>query len=216
MEARADGIERPQDERAWWLRALLVLQSPRPVFAALRDDSDEAAHAREEPLLAIVLLAGIAGVLATNVTGRLLDEPEYDALLIAVWALLAGTIHGAFGYFLLGALVHLGSRLAGGQGSYRRARHLLGFAAVPLALSLAVWPVRLAVHGEDTFRFGGTDTGAADTAFEALELAFIGWAAALLLVGIRTVHGWGWPRSFAALALAAAPVAAVVVLAALG
>jgi hypothetical protein len=27
--------------RDWWLRALLVLQRPRPVFVALRDNSKE-------------------------------------------------------------------------------------------------------------------------------------------------------------------------------
>ena len=47
-------------EKAWFLRALLVLQSPRPVFAALRDDSDEAAEARQDAGGAIVWLAGIA------------------------------------------------------------------------------------------------------------------------------------------------------------
>ena len=39
--------------RDWWLRTLLVLQSPRSVFAALRDDSREAAGARQEPIIAI-------------------------------------------------------------------------------------------------------------------------------------------------------------------
>jgi hypothetical protein len=53
-----------QSERAWWLRTLAVLQAPTPVFAALRDDSQEAAAARQEPVTAIVLLAGIASVLA--------------------------------------------------------------------------------------------------------------------------------------------------------
>ena len=46
--------------RDWWLRALLVLQRPRPVFVALRDESKEAVSERAEPMLAIVLLAGIA------------------------------------------------------------------------------------------------------------------------------------------------------------
>ena len=29
--------------REWWLRTLLVLQAPRPVFVALRDDTAESA-----------------------------------------------------------------------------------------------------------------------------------------------------------------------------
>jgi hypothetical protein len=189
------------DERAWWLRTLLVLQSPRPVFAALRDDSDEAAHARQEPLLAIVLLAGISLVLGTTIAGRLLDDPEYDGLLIAVWAIVAGGIHGVLAYFLVGGAVYLGASLAGGLGSYRRARHVLGFACVPLALSLLVWPVRLAVHGEDAFRSGGSDTGVSKGVFEASELGFLVWSLVLLAIGTRTVHGWTWPRGLAATAL---------------
>ena len=54
----ATSVQRHSPERAWLLRALLVLQSPRSVFAAIRDDSDEAAGARSEALLALVWLAG--------------------------------------------------------------------------------------------------------------------------------------------------------------
>lgn len=190
-------------EREWWLRMLLVLQSPRPVFAALRDDTDEAAGARQEPLLAVICLAGIAAVLSTTVAGRVLDDFEIDGLVLAVWAFIAGAIHGVAAYFVVGALVYLGERLAGGLGSYRRARHLLGFAAAPLALSLAVWPVRLALYGEDSFRTGGSDSGDGGSVFEGIELAFLGWALALLVLGVRTVNAWTWPRTLAAAAVPA-------------
>lgn len=200
---------RRSDDR-WWLRALLVLQSPRAVFAALRDESDNEAHAREETILAIVLVTGIAGVLMTNVTGLLLNEPEFDPLLVLVWAFVAGATHGFAAYFLVGALVYLGASFAGGVGSYRRARHVLAFAAVPLALTLLVWPVRLAVYGEDTFRRGGSDRGGGNAVFEALEVAALAWALALLVVGLRVVHDWSWPRALAATALpAAVPALAV-------
>jgi hypothetical protein len=199
----ADREASDQSERDWWLRALLVLVSPRPVFAALRDDSDEAADARQEPLAAIVFLGGIGGVLMTTIVGRLMDDPEYDALLIVVWAIVAGALHGIVAYFVVGALALLGARLAGGLDSYRRARHVLGFAAVPLLASLAVWPVRLAVYGEDTFRTGGADTGSGNAVFEGLELGFLAWALALLAIGVRTVHGWSWPRALAATAVPA-------------
>ncbi len=111
--------------RDWWLRALLVLQRPRPVFVALRDDSKEAASDRAEPVLAIVLLAGIATVLSTRTAGTLMDDGSYDGLLVAIWAFLAGSIYGAFGYFAFGALLHGGVKALGSQGSYRRARHVL-------------------------------------------------------------------------------------------
>lgn len=206
----------PQDERSWWRRTLLVLVSPRAAFAALRDDSDEAAQARQEPVTAVVLVAGMAAVLMTSVTGRLFDDPEFDALVVVVWTIVAGAIHGIAGYFLLGGLVYLGGSFLGSLGSYRRARHLVGFAAVPLVLSLLVWPVRLALHGRDTFRTGGSDADAAGAAFDALELVLVGWSIVLLAVGLRAVHGWSRPRAAAALAIAVSPVALLVFLSELG
>ena len=194
----------PSHERAWLLRALLVLQSPRPVFAALRDDSDDAARARQEPILALVGLAGIAGVLWTPVAGRLLDDPALDGTLVAVWAFLGGMLYGAALYFLGGAFVYLGARAAGSLGGYRRARHVLGFAIAPVALSLLLlWPVRLAVYGGDVFRTGGADSGLGETVFGVVAAAFAAWAAALLVIGMKAVHGWTWRRALEAVALAA-------------
>lgn len=94
----AEAVSLSQTERDWWLRTLLVLTSPGPVFAALRDDSDDAAAARQEPLAAIVFLAGIGGVMMTTIVGQLMDDPEYDAVLIAVWAIVAGAMHGIAAY----------------------------------------------------------------------------------------------------------------------
>jgi hypothetical protein len=190
----------------WWARTLLVLQRPASVFAALRTDDDED---REEPLLAIVLLAGIAGVLSSNAASRILDDFEIDGLVLAVWAFIAGGLYGVVGYFVLGALVYLGARLAGAAMSYRRARHVLGFAAVPLALSLLVWPVRLAIYGEDAFTSGGDDSGIGGSVFEGIELAVLLWSVALLVVGLRAYNAWSWPRA----AAATSPVLAVTAIA---
>lgn len=209
----AAGAQQTSLERDWLLRALLVLQSPRAVFSALRDDSEDAAQARQEPVLAITWLAGIAGVLATSVAGTLLDDPERDGLVVAVWAFVGGGFYAAVGYWLLGALVYGAARIFGGQGSYRRARHLVGFAAAPAALSLlTLWPVGIAVFGGDLFRSGGSDSGDGGTIFGLAALAFVAWAVFLAGIGIRAVHGWTRPRSLATLAVAAAPVVAFVLL----
>lgn len=202
MTAKAESAGSP--ERDWWLRVLVVLQAPRAVFAQLRDDSEESASARAEPVLAIVCLAGIGGVLMTNVAGHVLDDFEIDGLLLVVWAFIAGLIHGGAVYFAVGALVYLGEQLADGLGGYRQARHILAFAAVPIALSLAIWPVRLALYGSDNFRSHGSDSGSGGHVFEGLELAFLGWSLALLVLGVRTVNGWSWPRALAASAVPAA------------
>jgi hypothetical protein len=184
--------------RDWWLRTLLVLQRPRPVFVALRDTSSESVSERAEPVLAIVLLAGIALVLQTTTAAHLLDSNDYDAVLVAIWAFLAGSLYGGVGYWIAGAFLYWGCRLLGSQGDFRRARHVLAFAVVPIALSLVLWPVKLALYGEDVFRSGGSDTGAGAHVFTALELACDLWATVLLVIGVRSVHGWTWSRALAA------------------
>jgi hypothetical protein len=188
--------------RDWWLRALLVLQRPRPVFVALRDDSKESVSDRAEPILAIVLLAGIAALLPTRAAGTYLDGGSYGGLVVAVWVFLAGCLYGAFAYFAFGALLYGGSKAFGSQGSYRRSRHVLAFAAAPIALSLVLWPVKLALYGEALFRSGGSDHGTGPRVFAVLEFGFLVWAAALLVIGVRAVHGWTWARAGAACALA--------------
>jgi hypothetical protein len=183
-------------EREWWLRALLVVRRPGAVFAALRaaDEDDE----RSEPLLAIVFLAGIAVVLGTNEFAHTLDDFELDGLTLAVIAFVAGGLYGLVAYLFLGFLVYAGARAAGTRGSYRQLRQLVGFAAVPLALSLLIWPVRLAIYGGDVFRTGGSDRGLGNTVFEALETAALLWSAALVVVGLQAFHAWSPTRALAA------------------
>jgi hypothetical protein len=199
--AAADGGRANRD---WWLRTALVLQRPRPVFVALRDDGRASAEERSEQVLLIVLLAGIAYALASSTAGHLKDDPSYDGLLIAVWAFIAGALAGTIGYFALGGILHWSVRGLGSQGSYRRTRHVLAFACVPLMLSLVLWPFKLALYGQDIFRRGGSDGGTGAHIFTILELGFAVWALALLVIGVRAVHGWSWPRAGAACALAVA------------
>jgi hypothetical protein len=90
---------------------------------------------------------------------------------------------------------------------------VLAFALVPVALSLVVWPVKLALYGGDWFHAGGRDTGGAGLAFDLIELAFFLWSGVLLVLGVRAVHGWTWARAGAACVLAlAAPVVLVLAL----
>jgi hypothetical protein len=196
-------------EKAWLLRTLLVLQHPRAVFAAIRDDTDEAAGARQEPITALVWLAGMAAVLAAPAMNTLMDDPARDGLVVAIIVFFAGGIYGVAVYWVLGAILHVCVRWFGSQGTYRRTRHLLGFAVAPLALAMVTfWPVRIAVEGRDLFRYGGGDTG---HAFADLFYAFVVWTIALVAVGVRTVHGWSWPRALAAVGAATVLSALVVV-----
>lgn len=198
-------VDEEAQQRIWWQRALAVLVAPTPVFAALREDEDASMEARQEPVLALMLLAGIAGVLNTSVAGRLLDDPTYTGLLVAVWAFIGGLFYGVAVYWLGGAALYIAGQVLGSLGSYRRARHVLGFAAAPVALSLLLlWPVRIAVLGGDLFRSGGSDSGTTGAVFSWLCLSPFVWTLALLVVGVRAVHGWTWGRAAATTALASA------------
>jgi Yip1-like protein len=186
MSARIEAEPRA-DEAAWLQRAVLVLVSPRDVFAAMRDDSDAAAGPRSEAVLALVILSGIAAVLWAPRYGTLLDDVANDGLNVAVIAFIGGALYGAFGYFVGGVVVYGLTRAFGGI-TFRQARHVLAFASAPIALSLfAVWPVRLAVYGQDVFRSGGSDHGPGNAAFVAVELVFVAWSVALLVIGLHAV-----------------------------
>ena len=202
--------------RSWWLRAPAVLVAPRAVFVSLRDESEEAVEARQEPLMAIAGLAGISAVLATPVARQLLNDASFSESLIPVWAFLGGMLYAVAVYWLGGGLLYGAARRFGGLGSYRRARSLIALSGAPLALALfTVWPVRIAIYGQDLFRTGGTDWGPGDRTFGGLTYFAFAWSAVLLVIGVRSVHGWSWGRSLATVALAAA-LPALIVLARLG
>ncbi len=105
------------DERAWWPRVALLPWRPRPAFAALRDGGDEALDALQEPVVAVVFLAGISLFLSTGTAGRLYDTADLDALLVAVQAVVAGALVSLQNYWLGGAALLLGLR---GVGSVTR------------------------------------------------------------------------------------------------
>lgn len=208
MSTESVAVRELSPSRAWWLRVPAVLIGPRPVFFALREDDEDDVAARAEPLLATILLAGMAAVLATPTAADLLDNPEYDGLLVAIWTFIAGGIYGAVGYFVFGFALYFGVRLVGSAGDFRRARQTVGFALVPLAASLLLTvPLRLALYGGDTFRDGGADEGIGGDVLLALQLAAVLWSLVLLAIGVRVTHGWSWLRSAGALAGAAALLA---------
>jgi hypothetical protein len=196
---------------SWWKRAPLVLLVPRPVFVALRDESVEEAEERQEPLAALIALAGISVVLVSPAFRQMMNTGGVDVILVIVLAFIAGVLYAVATAWLGGGLLFGAARRLGGLGSYRRARQTVELASAPLALALITfWPVRFAVYGTDLFRTGGDDYGRGDGIFGGVFLGFVAWSVILLLLGVRATHGWGWGRSAAAVALAAAFPALVV------
>jgi hypothetical protein len=199
-------------ERNWWLRAPAVLVAPRAVFASLRDDSEEAIEARQEPLTAMIGLAGIAAVLASPTFRRILNDGDVTLVLVPVLAFISGMFYAVAVYWLGGGLLYGAARRLGGLGSYHRARHVLALSTAPLVLALfTLWPLRILIYGQNLFRTGGDDWGPGDRTFGGFAYFAFAWCAILLVIGVRTVHGWTWGRSLATVALAVALPALIIV-----
>ncbi len=161
---------------AWARRAGLVLARPREVFEALREDSAETAEDRQDVVVALAFVGGVAAALATASAGGLDD---LDVLETFVWLFATGFAYGFVGYWLLGwALSFVVERL-GGSGSRRRTRHVFAFALVPLVLALPAWLI-----------------------FAPLLALPALWTIALLVLGLAVVQRWSYNRAAAAVGLA--------------
>ena len=162
---------------------------PREVFVALRDGDEDDQAARQEPILAVVLLAGMTAVLLMG--GTLADDSSVDAFVAAAVTFIAGGLYGAAGYFALGLGVWIGVRSVNGEGSFRQARHVVAFSAVPVAAAFFVVAPAIAVgYGLDFFRGRASDTWIV----LAAGLPFVAWAALLLLAGLRIAYRLSVPR----------------------
>jgi hypothetical protein len=192
-------------EREWWSRLPRLLVAPSEVFAELRDESREAGDARQEPLVAVALLAGVAmfiGLVAVEPPFRSTDY-DFSAFNLVLESILGGALVALSNFWFGGALVYLGTRGLGALSGYRLARHIAGLATAPFVLLLvSSMPVRLALYGTDLFKAEGRDAGAGGDLFVAIDALVLVWTLALLLVGIRVTQRWSWGRAAAALGVA--------------
>jgi len=165
--------------------------------------------------LALLFLAGLSIFFMSRTASTMLDDPEFDGIVIALQAIVTVPITAIQNYWIGGLALALGVRLAGAKGTRtRQARHVVGLAQAPLILALlTVFPVRLAVFGGDMFRSGGSDDGTPGLIFDALNLAFVAWAIVLLVIGVRAVWGWGWLGTARAVVFALAMFGGVAALA---
>jgi hypothetical protein len=209
-EARAGSDAAQARVRAWWRLLPRVLTRPNEVFDALREHDETDVEARSEPILAIVIVAGMAGILLTPAWGTLLDDESLDWLVIAVITFIGGLFYGTAGYFLLGIVLWAGARAVGFDLRGRAARQLVAFCALPFALSLLVTlPVVLVVFGYDWFRTGGPDDGTGRALVLGIAAVLALWSLTLLAFGLRRTFGLPWRAVAGALALAAVIVAAI-------
>jgi hypothetical protein len=199
-------------ERRWWSNLVRVLHAPVGVFVDLRTTEQEDVDARQEPVLLIVLLAGMAAVLATPVAGRLLDDNDYDGLLVVIWTFITGGIYGFAVYMLGGLALWLGVRGMGGLDADWRSRAMCSLRLRPGCAAVVVLPVRLAVFGGDAFRSGGSDDGTGGAVALALQAAFAAWSLVLLVIGLRVVYGFSWGRAAGTFGLVALFLAAMAAL----
>ena len=165
MAATGDTARGSALERSWWLRAPAVLVAPRAVFVSLRDESEEAVEARQEPLDRD---RGARGdrrrARRRHVARQLLNDSSISVSLIPVWAFLGGV--GLRGRRLLarrraalrrGAALRRSRQLSPGAG-------VLALSAAPLALALfTLWPIRIADLRPGPLPHRGQTTGAPAT-----------------------------------------------------
>jgi hypothetical protein len=212
-EALAGSDAAQASVRRWWRLLPRLLTHPVEVFVALREDDETDVEARSEPILAIVLVAGMAGILLTPAWATLVDDQSLDGITLAVVTFIGGILYGAAGYFLLGLVVWLGARGVGVDSRAREVRQLVGLAALPFALSILVTvPAILLVFGTDWFRTGGSDAGAGHAVVTSVGLLCALWSVGLLALGLRTTFALPWRGVVGALSLAAVIVAAFAVL----
>jgi hypothetical protein len=191
---------------AWWRRLPRVVWRPGEVLTALRVTDEDDMAARQEPILAVVLLAGMTAVLLMG--GTIVVDASVDGLVAAALTFVGGGLYGAAGYFVLGLGVWIGVRGANGVVAFVQARHLVATSAVPIALSFfVVAPVVAIAYGVDYFR---GESGS--TAVLALGLPFVAWAAGLLVAGLRVTYRLSWAGVATAVALGSVLVAAFVTL----
>ena len=189
-----------------------VVTDPRSVFRALAETDDVDVDARSEPVLAITILAGMAGVLLTPEMRTVMDDGSVDAVVLVVLAFVAGILYGAAAYFLLGLALWLGAKGVGVDQPFKIARQVVAFSAVPFALSLGVVvPAITVAAGWDWFRTGGSDTGTDRAVVVGLGLVFAVWSLGLVVLGLRTTFRLPWRGVVGALALAGVFVAALAV-----
>jgi hypothetical protein len=192
-------------EREWWSRLPRLVYAPGSVFASLRDESRDGADARQEPLVAVLFVAGVSMFLSLAAL-----EPPYEhyrelsGLTLTLQSILGGMLVGLSNLWLGGALVYLGARGLGATTGYRLARHIAGLATAPFILALVVvWPVRLSLYGADLFRTGGSDDGSGGDVFRAIDALLLVWTLTLVLIGIRGTQRWPWARTAAAFGVSA-------------
>ena len=191
----------------WWRRVPRMLWAPRGVLVALRETDEDDQLARQEPILAVVLCAGMTSVLLMG--GTLVDDRTLDGFVAAAVTFMAGGLYGAAGYFVLGLGVMIGVRGASGEGTFRQARHLVAFSAVPVAAAfLVVAPAIALVYGVDYFR--GAAPSSSDRVVLLLGLPFVAWSAVLLMAGLRIAYRLAWLGVATAVALAGVLVAVLV------
>ena len=161
----------------------------------------------QEPITAVVPLAGLSIFLSTRTAVGLSHDIEFDRLLLLVEAAVAGLLVAVQNFWVSAAP----SSISEGVPPTAQPRHprlpatspALRTDALVLAL-LFVWRILLAMFGADTFRSGGSDHGPAEFVLRTSMFGLLVWTPVLAYLGVRALNGWTWARSLAGVAVGVA------------
>ena len=128
---------------------------------ALRDDDEADVDARSEPILAIVIVAGMAAMLLTPAWGRSSTRSRSTGSSSPSSRSSAGSSTAPPATSCSASSSGSAFVASASTREARKARQLVGFAALPFALSIVVTlPAIVLAFGYDWFRTGGSDEGA--------------------------------------------------------
>ena len=181
--------------RDWWLRTLLVLQrAAAGVRRAARRLASSRSPTAPSRCSRSCCSPGSPACSRPRPPGACSTTHDYDGLLVAVWAFLAGGLYGGFAYCAFGALLYggvHGARLAGLVPARAPRARVRRRADRALARALA-GEARALRRGRVPPRRRATPGAGGDRLRRALGSRSSPGRSVLLVIGVRAVHGWTW------------------------
>lgn len=127
--------------------------------------------------------------------------------LIFVTAILAGPIGSVIGWGLYCLFIMLAGKVLGGKATFKEVSLALGWAMVPVAWGVTLWPLKLILFGEAFFKTGfpgleGFVAWLLLVLFVVVDLTLIIWSFVISVGSVAEVYGFSNGKGFGTVLLA--------------